>query len=156
MSRYIESVAEIASTPNELLVAFASSDGEMVDEHFGSAAAFYLYKLNASGGELIAEQRFGQEKRDGNEDKLKPKLTWLAGCDLVYCGSVGGSATRQLIALDISPMQIAEGPEVVDLLAELQKQLAGTPERWLANILRRKAKHGASGFSVEALEEWVE
>lgn len=156
MSRYTESVAEIASTPNELLVAFASSDGEMVDEHFGSAAAFYLYKLNASGSELIAEQRFGQEKRDGNEDKLKPKLTWLAGCDLVYCGSVGGSATRQLIALDISPMQVAEGPEVVDLLAELQKQLAGTPERWLANILRRKAKRGAGGFSVEALEEWVE
>lgn len=156
MSRQLESVAEIASAPNDLLVAFASSDGEMVDEHFGSAAAFYLYKLSASGAEFVAEQRFGQERKDGNEDKLKPKLAWLAGCDLVYVGSIGGSATRQLVALDIAPMQVAEGPDVADLAAELQQQLAGTPERWLDNILKRKARRAASGFVADALEEWVE
>ena len=156
MSRQIESVAEIASDPSDLLVAFASSDGDMVDEHFGSAAAFYLYKLTASGAEFIAEQRFGQEKKDGNEDKLKPKLAWLVGCDLIYCGSIGGSATRQLLALDVSPMQVAEGPDVADLVAVLQQQLAGTPERWLENILKRKAKRGSGGFVVDAAEEWVE
>lgn len=156
MSRQIESVAEIASDPSDLLVAFASSDGDMVDEHFGSAAAFYLYKLTASGAEFIAEQRFGQEKKDGNEDKLKPKLAWLVGCDLIYCGSIGGSATRQLLALDVSPMQVAEGPDVADLMAVLQQQLAGTPERWLENILKRKAKRGSGGFVVDAAEEWVE
>lgn len=156
MSRQIESVAEIAGDPSDLLVAFASSDGEMVDEHFGSAAAFYLYKLTASGSEFVAEQRFGQEKKDGNEDKLKPKLAWLVGCDLVYVGSIGGSATRQLIALEVSPMQVAEGPDVADLVAGLQNQLAGTPERWLENILKRKAKRASGGFSVDAMEEWVE
>lgn len=156
MPRPIESVVEIASTPGELLVAFASSDGEMVDEHFGSAAAFYLYRLNAGAAELVAEQRFGQERKDGNEDKLKPRLAWLAGCDLVYVGSIGGSATRQLIALDIAPMQVAEGPEVADLVVELQQQLAGTPERWLDNILKRKARRSAGGFRVDAMEEWVE
>ena len=156
MSRQIESVAEIASDPSDLLVAFASSDGDMVDEHFGSAAAFYLYKLTASGAEFIAEQRFGQEKKDGNEDKLKPKLAWLVGCDLIYCGSIGGSATRQLLTLDVSPMQVAEGPDVADLVAVLQQQLAGTPERWLENILKRKAKRGSGGFVVDAAEEWVE
>lgn len=156
MRRPIESVAQLASAPGELLVAFASSDGEMVDEHFGSAAAFYLYRLSAGAAEFVAEQRFGQERKDGNEDKLKPKLAWLAGCDLVYVGSIGGSATRQLVALDIAPMQVAEGPEVTDLLAELQQQLAGTPERWLDNILKRKARRSAGGFSVNAMEEWVE
>lgn len=156
MSRPIQSVAEIASAPQELLVAFASSDGELVDEHFGSAAAFYLYRLNAGGSEFLAEQRFAQERKDGNEDKLKPKLAWLAGCDLVYVGSIGGSATRQLVALDIAPMQVAEGPDVVDLLTGLQRQLAGTPERWLDNILKRKARRAAGGFVADALEEWAE
>lgn len=156
MSRHIESVAEIAGAPSELLVAFASSDGDMVDEHFGSAAAFYLYRLTASGSEFVAEQRFGQERKDGNEDKLKPRLAWLVGCDLVYVGSIGASATRQLIALEVSPMQVAEGPDVAHLLAELLLQLAGTPQRWLENILKRKARRGSGGFVVDAAEEWVE
>ncbi|MFC3606477.1 NifB/NifX family molybdenum-iron cluster-binding protein [Stutzerimonas tarimensis] len=156
MNEQVQCVAEIAAEPNDLLVAFASSDGDMVDEHFGSAAAFYVHRVRAAGSEAVASQRFGQEKRDGNEDKLKPKLAWLVGCDIVYCGSIGGSASRQLIALDISPVQVAEGPDVADLVEELQSQLAGTPERWLENILKRKAKRGSGGFTVDAEEEWAE
>ena len=148
MSQDIASVAEIASEPTDLLVAFASSDGDMVDEHFGSAAAFYLYRINASGSEFLSEKRFGEEKRDGNEDKLKPKLSWLHGADAVYIGSIGGSATRQLVALDIAPMQVAEGPDVADLVSALQQQLAGTPERWLEIIMQRKAKRAAGSGAI--------
>lgn len=155
MSQEIESVAYVPATPDDLLVAFASSDGEMVDEHFGSAAAFYLYRINREGGELVAEKRFGQGKKDGNEDKLKPKMAWLAGCDLVYCGSIGGSATRQLVALDITPMQVAEGPDVEELVGALVTQLAGTPARWLENVLKRKAKR-TDGIAFDLTEEWVE
>lgn len=155
MSQEIESVAHAPAAPDDLLVAFASSDGEMVDEHFGSAAAFYLYRLSREGGEFVAEKRFGKEKKDGNEDKLKPKMAWLVGCDLVYCGSIGGSATRQLVALDITPMQVAEGPDVEALVDALVTQLAGTPERWLDNVLKRKAKR-AGGMAFDATEEWVE
>lgn len=148
--------AELPADPSELIVAFASSDGDMVDQHFGSAEAFFVYRINADGAEQIAQQRFGHEKRDGNEDKLKPKLAWLVGCDLIYCGSVGGSASRQLIALNVSPMQVAEGPDVADLVAALQQQLATAPERWLANILAQKAKRAAGGFAVETEEAWDE
>lgn len=156
MTQQIECVAQLHGEPGDLLVAFASSDGDMVDEHFGSAAAFYLYRIGASGAEWVAERRFGQEKKDGNEDKLKPKLAWLVGCDLVYCGSIGGSATRQLIALEVTPMQVAEGPDVADIAADLQRQLAGTPERWLENILKKKAKRASGGVALDATEEWVE
>lgn len=148
-------VADIPADPSDLLVAFASSDGDMVDEHFGSAAAFFVYRVTAQSHAEMTSQRFGQDKRDGNEDKLKPRLAWLRGCDLVYCGSIGGSASRQLIALDITPIQVAEGPDVADLVADLQRQLAGSPERWLENILKRKAKRESGGFSVDATEEWA-
>lgn len=156
MTQHVGCVAELAGDSNDLFVAFASSDGEMVDEHFGSAAAFYVHKVSATESECVTFQSFGQEKRDGNEDKLKPKLAWLVGCDLVYCGSIGGSASRQLIALDISPVQVAEGPDVVDLVKQLQQQLAGTPERWLENILKKKAKRASGGFSADLEEEWAE
>ena len=81
-----------------------------------------------------------EKAKDGNEDKLKPKLSWLVGCDLVYCGSIGGSATRQLISLGITPKKVSGGPDVDELIVGLQSQLQGEPEFWLANIVRKKSK----------------
>jgi Dinitrogenase iron-molybdenum cofactor. len=106
---------------------------------------------------LSATNLLAMKKKDGNEDKLKPKMLWLAGADVVYCGSIGGSATRQLIALGINPIQVKGGPDVEDLLAELQDQLNGTPEFWLANILKQKAKTGSEDrFDAMDDEGWDE
>ncbi len=151
----LSSVADAPMNQNALLVAFASMDGDMVDQHFGSAQAFYLYEVTADSAELIASQRFAQEKMDGNEDKLKPKLAWLVGADVVYCGSIGGSATRQLIALGVNPIKVSGGPDVEELIEELQAQLNGTPEFWLAKILKsKKADTSDSRFDAMDDEGW--
>jgi nitrogen fixation protein NifX len=140
-----------------LLVAFASQEGDIVDQHFGSAQAFFLYAISAASAALVAHQGFGYEKKDGNEDKLKPKLIWLVGADVVYCGSIGGSATRQLISLGINPVKVEGGPDVEEIIADLQRQLQGEPEHWLANILKRKQKNQAeSRFADMADEGWNE
>ncbi|MAD46614.1 MAG: dinitrogenase iron-molybdenum cofactor [Oceanospirillaceae bacterium] len=145
-------VAEAPADNNALLVAFASMDGDMVDQHFGSAQAFYLYSITADKAEQISSQRFGQEKMDGNEDKLKPKLAWLNGADIVYCGSIGGSATRQLMALGITPVKVSGGPDVEELIEALQQQLNGTPEFWLAKIMKNKTAD-TSDSRFDAMEE---
>ena len=133
-------VADAQIEDERLLVAFASLDGDMVDQHFGSAQAFYLYAISADDAELIGSQSFGVEKKDGNEDKLKPKLAWLAGADIVYCGSIGGSATRQLLALGVHPVKVKGGPDVEELIEELQAQLKGEMESWLEKLIQRKQK----------------
>jgi len=135
-----ECVAQIQTPANNLLVAFASLEGDMVDQHFGSAQGFYVYDVHANSAQLLTSKKFGYEKKDGNEDKLKPKLRWLVGSDIVYCGSIGGSATRQLVSLGITPLKVTGGPDVEELIDELQKQLRGEPEFWLANILKQKKK----------------
>ncbi len=153
----ISNVAEVNADPEVLLVAFASQEGDIVDQHFGSAQAFFLYAITAEKAELIAHQGFGYEKKDGNEDKLKPKLTWLVGADVVYCGSVGGSATRQLVSLGINPVQVTGGPDLEEIIEDLQKQLQGEPEGWLLNIIKRKQKNQQEDrFSAMADEGWDE
>lgn len=153
----VPNAAAVAVGPETLLVAFASQEGDIVDQHFGSAQAFFLYAINADSADWVAHQGFGYEKKDGNEDKLKPKLIWLVGADVVYCGSIGGSATRQLMALGITPVKVEGGPDVEAVIADLQRQLQTTPEPWLANILRRKQKNQAeSRFAAMADEGWSE
>ncbi len=151
----LSSVAAAPADNHSLLVAFASMDGDMVDQHFGSAQAFYLYAIHADKTELVGSQSFGVEKKDGNEDKLKPRLAWLAGSDIVYCGSIGGSATRQLLALGIHPVKVKGGPDVDELIEDLQSQLKGDAANWLAKLMQQKLRsNDTSRFDSMDAEGW--
>lgn len=151
-------VADITgeSQPQELIVAFASEDGDMVEQHFGSALGFFVYRITSEGSELIGSKAFGKEKKDGNEDKLKPKLAYLVGADMVYVASIGGSATKQLIALGITPVEVKGGPDVEDLVAELYGEMSGEPGVMLKRVLMQKAPKEDSRFDEMDDEEWSE
>jgi|TARA_R110002050_G_scaffold187616_1_gene321994 nitrogen fixation protein NifX len=150
----VNCVVDALKNNDALIVAFASMDNDMVDQHFGSASAFFVYEISEGQAECIAQQSFGHEKKDGNEDKLKPKLAWLMGCDIVYCGSIGGSATRQLITLGVNPIQVKGGPDIEEIIEELQSQLKDKPPFWLANILKQKQRQDQSRFELMANEGW--
>lgn len=151
-----ECVADIAGDCQPLRVVFASLDGDKVDQHFGSAQALYVYAIDESKATLLAVKHFGYEQNDGNEDKLKPKLSWLVGSDVVYCGSIGASATKQLVNLGITPIRVTGEPDVNALIAGIQVELQKEPEFWLANILKKKVRlsAGADRFDVDAGEDW--
>ncbi len=152
----VESVAEVAADPNLLMVAFASSDGECVNQHFGSSQGFHVFGVDADSATLMATKVFPKEKKDGNEDKLKPKLKWLHGCDLVYVGSVGGSATKQLVMLGVNPIVVKGGPEIEEIIEELQGELSGDMSPMLQRVVSKKASKSDSRFEDMEEEGWVE
>ena len=149
-------VADLAADENRLIVAFASSDKECVNQHFGSAQGFQVYGVNGSEANLLTSKVFPKEKKDGNEDKLKPKLAWLFGCDLVYCGSVGGSATKQLIGLGVHPIVVKGGPEIAEIIDEIQAELNGTLSPMLERVIRQKAGKSENRFDEMEDEGWSE
>jgi len=149
-------VALVNGNEQLLKVAFASSDGETVNQHFGSSQGFVVYGISDKEKILIISKAFPKEKKDGNEDKLKPKLAWLMGSDLVYCGSVGGSATKQLIALGAHPAVVKGRPEIEDILDELQAELNGTPSSMLARIMQQKKARDDNRFDEMDEQGWDE
>ena len=150
----VNSVADVTVDDSLLMVAFASSDGECVNQHFGSAQGFHVFGVNGKQATLMAVKSFPKEKKDGNEDKLKPKLSWLHGCDLVYCGSVGGSATKQLVMLGAHPIVVKGGPEIEEIIEELQEELNGTLSPMLERVIRQKAGKSEDRFDEMADEGW--
>lgn len=155
-SRSFSDIAEAVTDAEDLIVAFASMEGDRVDQHFGSAQAFYVYSVNSHTARLLTSRSFAAAAQDGNEDKLKPKLRWLVGADVVYCGSIGGSATKQLISLGITPVQVKGGPDVDELLESVQSQLAGEKAFWLQNIINQKMKQSTGRFAEMTEEDWDE
>ena len=152
----VSCVADVAADDSLLMVAFASSDGECVNQHFGSSQGFQVYGVSKDGATLLANKIFPKEKKDGNEDKLKPKLTFLHGSDLVYCGSVGGSATKQLMMLGAHPIVVKGGPDIEDIIEELQAELNGTPSPMLERVILQKSGKSDERFNDMEDEGWAE
>lgn len=152
----VNSVADVVADENLLMVAFATSDGECVNQHFGSSQGFHVFGVSANDASLMATKVFAKEKKDGNEDKLKPKLAWLHGCDLVYCGSVGGSATKQLIMLGANPIVVKGGPDIEEIIEELQQELNGEMSPMLERVMKQKAGKSENRFDDMEDEGWEE
>lgn len=139
-----------------LKVAFATSDREFVDQHFGSAKAFAIYGINPDDTWLQQVAEFGELDEDGNEDKLKEKLVLLQDCVAVYCRACGASAVRQLIEMGVQPVKIHEGARIDELLESLQKEILLGPSGWLAKAMRSKTLNAPSRFDDMEAEGWNE
>jgi nitrogen fixation protein NifX len=152
----VNSVVDVVADDGLLMVAFATSDGECVNQHFGSSRGFHVYGISGDGATLLATKSYPKEKKDGNEDKLKPKLAWLHGSDLVYCGSVGGSATKQLIMLGAHPVVVKGGPDIEEVIEEIQEELNGTLSPMLERVMRQKAGKSEDRFDEMEDTGWDE
>ncbi len=138
-----------------ILVAFASGDLKHVDQHFGSATGFALYRVTPDTALLEQVIQFDEEVQDGNENKLIPKIAALNGCAAVYCQAVGGSAVQQLVKLGVQPVKVSPGAPIGELLQDLQNEMASGPSAWVARALS-KVESDNGRFKTMADEGWEE
>jgi len=139
-----------------LKIAFATTDMETVNQHFGSAKSFAIYAVNMDDAQLLEAAQFGELQQDGNEDKLSVKIELLNGCAAVYCQAIGGSAINQLIAKNIQPVKVHEGGKIKDLIVDLQNEMKAGPSSWLAKAINQHKSPDPERFSKMEDEGWDE
>lgn len=139
-----------------LRIAFATTDMDTVNQHFGSAKSFAIHAVNIDDAHFLEAAEFGQLNQDGNEDKLSIKLDLLNGCAAVYCAAVGGSAVNQLISRGIQPVKVQEGSKIKDLIVDLQNEMKAGPSSWLAKAINMQKGPDPERFKKMADEGWDE
>lgn len=137
-------------------VAFASSDRQRVDQHFGAAVAFVIHAIDSHRSRLVEVVQFGPLHQDGNEDKLSVKIAALEGCAAVYCEAIGTSAVNQLRVAGIQPLKVASGTRVAEILAGLRQELRAGPSAWLARAVGAQRDRDTSRFDAMVAEGWRE
>ena len=137
-----------------LRVGFASSDGVMVDQHFGSAQAFAIYGLNPDHFHMESLVEFEPLDQEGIEDKLVHKLALLKDCIAVYCRACGASAVRQLLAQNTQPVKVTDDTPIAELIEALQNELREGPSSWLAKAIKRNHGPNAIRFDEMEAEGW--
>jgi nitrogen fixation protein NifX len=152
----VQSKDESKFMDTALKIAFATTDMEYVNQHFGSARSFAVYAVDMENSELMEAAQFGELAQDGNEDKLSVKIQLLDGCAAVYCQAIGASAVNQLIGKGIQPVKVHEGSKIKDLIADLQNELKAGPSSWLAKAINKHKGPDPNRFDHMESEGWDE
>lgn len=123
-------------------IAFASSTGEAIDQHFGWSKNFYLYKVDKEGAELLSIIDATTEIEDEHE-KLSYKIGVLEEADIMYCTQIGPKASKMVQAAGIHPVRVAEGEKMESAIGQLHSMLAENPPMWLLRIFHKAEARSA-------------
>ena len=163
-----------------LKIAFASMDGNQVDQHFGASEQLMIYSVRPGEADLLQIGHFEQATMKGehkdkalghetesnplepstepepaelmSEDKVIAKIEFIGECAAVYAASIGTSSIRRLMQAGIQPVIVDYGHEVVDLLNEVSFALVQGGLSW---VDRAKAKQKSPDrFDEMGRREW--
>jgi nitrogen fixation protein NifX len=117
-----------------LRVAFASTDGRNVDQHFGQAGAFYVWQIGPETAEMVGKVT-AITTADDEEDRIAARASAIADCAIVYTVQIGGPAAAKLVSRRIHPMKTAREVPIAEVVEKLQDVLRGTPPPWLRKAM---------------------
>ncbi len=118
-----------------MLIAFASSDGVHVNEHFGWSKSFDLYRVTDTNAEFVKTLDSSQDAIEDEHEKLAYKIGTVIEADIMYCSQIGPTASKMVLASKIYPMRAAENERIDEAIVKLQELLLGNPPPWLLRIV---------------------
>ncbi len=124
-----------------LRVAFATSDNETVNEHFGWANSFLIYDVSRVGFVKVGKIQFDTDSRDTEcnpENKHFEKINALQSCHIVYSQSIGGPAAARLTQKKIHPLVVKNSPPITNTLTELKAVLNGPVPPWVRKLVEKE------------------
>lgn len=123
-------------------IAFASSDGNSIDQHFGWSKTFYLYSVGKESSELL-KMIDSSEEPEGEKEKLNYKIETIGEADIMYCTQIGPTASKMVQAAGVHPVRVAEGEGIVEAILKLQEMLHDSPAPWLLRIYHKAEARSA-------------
>src|SRR6266545_653763 len=119
-------------------VAFTSSDGKTIDQHFGMAAEYSIWEIGPDTAEPVARvspliPAAGSELDE--EDRTSARANAVSGCAIVYTVQIGGPAAAKLVARKVHPVKTGAELPIAEAVAKLQQVLKGTPPPWLRKAM---------------------
>ena len=131
-----------------MLVAFASSDGVTVNQHFGWSKSFELYRITEDNAEFIKTLDSSQDAIEDEHEKLAYKISTVKEADIMYCSQIGPTASKMVLASKIYPMRSGENDRIDETIVKLQELLLDNPPPWLQRIVHT-TKDKENGLPAE-------
>jgi nitrogen fixation protein NifX len=125
-------------------VAFTSSTGERIDQHFGQCQSFHVWDIGPDTAQPLTTIS-AVTTADDEEDRIAARANAISGCAIVYTMQIGGPAAAKLVARKIHPMKTNTEVPLTEVIGKLQEVLRGNPPPWL----RKAMNSGTSGSFMD-------
>jgi nitrogen fixation protein NifX len=125
-------------------VAFTTTSGDRIDQHFGKAEHFHVWEVGPDSAAFV-ERVTALTSAEDEEDRTIARASALAGCAIVYTQQIGGPAAAKLVARRIHPMKTFGEASITEVIARLQEVLKGRPPPWLRKAMGAAAPAGKLG-----------
>lgn len=117
-------------------IAFTTSDGSMIDQHFGQCESFQIWEVGPEQAMFLESVTAGAHG-DDEEDRIAARARALADCAIVYTMQIGGPAAAKLVAQKIHPMKTNTAVSLPETVTKLQEVLKGNPPPWLRKAMNK-------------------
>jgi nitrogen fixation protein NifX len=118
-------------------VAFTSSTGERIDQHFGQCRSFHIWEIGPDSA-LPLTTISAASTGDDEEDRISARANAISGCAIVYTMQIGGPAAAKLVARKIHPMKTNTEVTLTEVIGKLQEVLRGNPPPWLRKAMNNE------------------
>lgn len=118
-------------------IAFTSTTGEMIDQHFGMTDSFCIWEVGPEEAHFLETVQVGKSG-DDEEDKIASRVAVLTDCAIVYTMQIGGPAAAKVVANKIHPMKTGKETSVAEIVEKLQEVLRGNPPPWLRKAMNKE------------------
>lgn len=118
-------------------VAFTSSTGDRIDQHFGQCTSFHVWEIGPDTAQSLTTVSAVTTAED-EEDRITARADAISGCSIVYTMQIGGPAAAKLVARKIHPMKTTTETPVSDAIGKLQRVLRENPPPWLRKAMNSR------------------
>jgi nitrogen fixation protein NifX len=134
-------------------VAFATTTGSQIDEHFGRAGMFAVYNVTPEGAEFLELRRVSDSELDidvvttrgmgsVHDDALATKIDKLADMKIVYFTEIGGPSAAKLVRAGIMPLKAEPCTLISAENTKLVTMMRDKPAPWMRRALADEESAG--------------
>ena len=117
-------------------IAFTTSTGKIIDQHFGQCQSFQIWEIGPNEADFLETVSIG-EHGDDEEDRIAARVKILSDCAVVYTMQIGGPAAAKLIAQKIYPMKTNNEVNLKETVERFQEVLRNNPPPWLRKAMNK-------------------
>lgn len=136
-------------------VAFATTAGSVVDEHFGRAGRFAIWEISPEEASFVELRHVAEGDLDVDvvstrglgslhEDAVAAKIEKLSDVRIVYFTEIGGPSAAKLVRSGVMPLKAEPSTSIDELVRKLGETMRTNPAPWMRRALGDRPGLGRS------------
>lgn len=136
-------------------VAFATTAGSVVDEHFGRAGRFAVWEIGPDEASFVELRQVADGDLDVDvvstrglgslhEDAVATKIEKLSDVRIVYFTEIGGPSAAKLVRSGVMPLRAEPSTNIEELVEKLGETMRTNPAPWMRRALGEQPEPGRS------------